>query len=55
MVARSEGHIVSFNVAPATRTISVIKNKQVRVSSFHLGNFFFDHFFIFFFLVLLGL
>lgn len=28
IVARHEGHIASFNVAPSTRTISVIKNKQ---------------------------
>ncbi len=28
IVARHAGHIVSFNVAPSTRTVSVIKNKQ---------------------------
>jgi hypothetical protein len=27
IVARSQGHICSFNVAPSTRTVSVIKNK----------------------------
>ena len=30
VVARSEGHITSFNVAPSTRTISVIKNRTFR-------------------------
>ncbi len=28
IVARNAGHIVSFNVAPSTRTASVVKNKQ---------------------------
>lgn len=28
IVARQAGHVVSFNVAPSTRTISVIKNRQ---------------------------
>lgn len=27
IVARASGHIVSFNVAPSTRTVSVVKNK----------------------------
>lgn len=34
MLARSRGHTVSSNIAPSTRTVSVVHNKQVRAIAF---------------------